>query len=45
MNGHALWRAALLASIAGAGRLRDLILLDFREAERVAALVVDLGFI
>ena len=30
---------------AGAGRLRDLILLDFREAERVAALVVDLGLV
>jgi hypothetical protein len=30
---------------AGAGRLRDLNLLDFREAERVAALVVDLGLV
>src|SRR5258708_3634164 len=28
---------------ADAGRLRDLTLLDFREAERVAALVVDLA--
>jgi len=30
---------------AGAGRLRDSNLLDFREAERVAALVVDLGLV
>src|SRR6266404_463798 len=30
---------------AGAGRLRDLNLLDFREAERMAALVVDLGLV
>src|ERR1700730_2786129 len=30
---------------AGVGRLRDLDLLDFGEAERVAALAVDLGLV
>src|SRR3984893_3684743 len=35
-------RAACLDD-AGAGRLLDLDLLDFREAERLAVLVVDLG--
>src|SRR6266849_92433 len=47
----AMMRACLVAGRAagfddaGAGRLRDLDLLDFREAERVAALVVDLGLV
>jgi hypothetical protein len=30
---------------AGVGRLRDLDLLDFGEAERVAALAIDLGLV
>src|SRR6202048_1532986 len=47
----AMMRACLVAGRAadfddaGVGRLRDLDLLDFREAERVAALVVDLGLV
>src|ERR1700730_16869732 len=47
----AMMRACLVAGRAadfddaGVGRLRDLDLLDFGEAERVAALAVDLGLV
>ena len=47
----AMMRACLVAGRAadfddaGVGRLRDLDLLDFGEAERLAALAVDLGLV
>ena len=47
----AMMRACLVAGRAadfddaGVGRLRDLDLLDFGEAERVVALAVDLGLV